>query len=134
MTRSVRLSRYWGVFPPLMLTSQLIFYHIPVLQKMQIYLKVSRVIGSSDYSIFILRYVHFNVAIAILRLSQVFTEYIINCSELEGSQWSVFRQLTISFFIVSQKSPRTESSWKPPLLVHSNVVHFHWVNARNCDG
>ena len=69
-----------------MLTSQLIFYHIPVLQKMQIYLKVSRVIGSSDYSIFILRYVHFNVAIAILRLSQAFTEYIINCSELEGSQ------------------------------------------------
>ena len=32
---------------------------------MQIYLKVSRVIGSSDYSIFILRYVYFNVAIAI---------------------------------------------------------------------
>ena len=46
---------------------------------MQIYLRVSRVIGSSDYSIFILRYVYFNVAIAILRLSQAFTEYIINC-------------------------------------------------------
>ena len=42
---------------------------------MQIYLKVSRVIGSSDYSIFILRYVYFNVAIAILRLSQAFPIY-----------------------------------------------------------
>lgn len=80
-------------------TTNFLSYQIPVLQKMQLYLKVSRVIGSSNYSIFILRYVYFNVAIAILRLSQAFTEYIINCSELEGSQWSVFRQLTISFLL-----------------------------------
>lgn len=31
MNRSARLSRYWWVFPPLMLTSQLIFYHIKFL-------------------------------------------------------------------------------------------------------
>ena len=84
-------------------TTNFLSYQIPVLQKMQIYLKVSRVIGSSDYSIFILRYVYFNVAIAILRLSQAFTEYIINCSELEGSQWSVFRQLTF-LFLLSHRS------------------------------
>lgn len=67
-----------------MLTSQLIFYHIPVLQKMQIYLKVSRVIGSSDYSIFILRYVYFNVAIAILRLSQAFTNLLLIAQNLKA--------------------------------------------------
>ena len=63
-----------------MLTSQLIFYHIPVLQKMQIYLKLSRVIGSSDNSILILRYVYFNVAIALLSLCQAFTNllFIVN--------------------------------------------------------
>ena len=44
---------------------------------MQIYLKVSRVIGSSDYSILILRYVYFNVAIAILRLCQAFTSLLL---------------------------------------------------------
>ena len=54
------------------------FYHIPVLQKMQIYLKVFRVIGSSDYSILILRYVYSNVAlIAILRLCQAFINLLL---------------------------------------------------------
>ena len=42
-----------------------------------IYLKVSRVIGSSDNSILILRYVYFNVAIALLSLCQAFTNLLL---------------------------------------------------------
>ena len=44
---------------------------------MQIYLKLSRVIGSSGNSISILRYVYFNVAFAILRLCQAFTNLLL---------------------------------------------------------
>ena len=48
------------------------------MQKTQIYLKVFRVIGSSDYSILILRYVYSNVAlIAILRLCQAFINLLL---------------------------------------------------------
>ena len=65
-------------------TTNFLSYQIPVLQKMQIYLKVSRVIGSSDYSIFILRYVYFNVAIAILRLSQAFTNLLLIAQNLKA--------------------------------------------------
>ena len=43
----------------------------------QIYLKVSRVIGSSDNSILILRYVYFNVTIALLSLCQAFTNLLL---------------------------------------------------------
>ena len=44
---------------------------------MQVYLKVSRVIGSSDNSILILRYVYFNVAITILWLCQAFSNLLL---------------------------------------------------------
>ena len=51
---------------------------------MQIYLKLSRVIGSSDNSILILRYVYFNVAIALLSLCQAFTNLLLIAQNLEA--------------------------------------------------